>query len=179
MAGRHITFTKEIGQQVLAARKVGATLRECVKAAGVAWPTFCRWRRMRDDGKHDELAIFFVELDKAEVFKQAVAEGERKIPLLTGKTCVNLFFENSTRTRTSFELAGKRLFLESGFERTSMDAIAAAAGVSPRAAPVSGSTSAMAENSAATSARAGAVANSSGFSRTYCSPISWKPFTFA
>jgi aspartate carbamoyltransferase catalytic subunit len=48
-------------------------------------------------------------LDKAEVFKRAAAAGERKIPLLTGKTCVNLFFENSTRTRSSFGLAARRL----------------------------------------------------------------------
>jgi aspartate carbamoyltransferase catalytic subunit len=48
-------------------------------------------------------------LDKAEVFKQAMIEGDRKIPLLAGKTCVNLFFENSTRTRTSFALAARRL----------------------------------------------------------------------
>jgi aspartate carbamoyltransferase catalytic subunit len=48
-------------------------------------------------------------LDKAEWFKKAVAAGERKIPLLTGKTCVNLFFENSTRTRNSFGLAARRL----------------------------------------------------------------------
>jgi aspartate carbamoyltransferase catalytic subunit len=48
-------------------------------------------------------------LDKADVFKQAIASGERKMPLLTGKTCVNLFFENSTRTRNSFSLAARRL----------------------------------------------------------------------
>ena len=48
-------------------------------------------------------------LDKAEVFKQAMAEGQRKIPLLVDKTCVNLFFENSTRTRNSFSLAARRL----------------------------------------------------------------------
>ncbi len=33
----------------------------------------------------------------------------KKVPALRGKTIVNLFFENSTRTRTSFEIAGKRL----------------------------------------------------------------------
>ena len=48
-------------------------------------------------------------LDTAAEFKQAVAAGQRKIPLLAGKTCVNLFFENSTRTRTSFALAARRL----------------------------------------------------------------------
>jgi len=54
----------------------------------------------------EEIALI---LDKAETFKQAMNGGERKIPLLTGKTCVNLFFENSTRTRSSFSLAARRL----------------------------------------------------------------------
>jgi aspartate carbamoyltransferase catalytic subunit len=48
-------------------------------------------------------------LDKADAFKRKIAEGDRKIPLLVGKTCVNLFFENSTRTRNSFTLAARRL----------------------------------------------------------------------
>ena len=54
----------------------------------------------------DELTAI---LDKADVFKQVLVEGPKKIPVLTGKTCVNLFFENSTRTRTSFTLAARRL----------------------------------------------------------------------
>jgi len=54
----------------------------------------------------DEITLI---LDKAEAFKQVITTGQRKIPLLTGKTCVNLFFENSTRTRTSFGLAARRL----------------------------------------------------------------------
>jgi aspartate carbamoyltransferase catalytic subunit len=48
-------------------------------------------------------------LDTALVFKGAMARRQRKIPLLLGKTCVMLFFENSTRTRTSFSLAARRL----------------------------------------------------------------------
>ncbi|MCL2305905.1 MAG: aspartate carbamoyltransferase catalytic subunit [Planctomycetaceae bacterium] len=48
-------------------------------------------------------------LDQAERFRAVLAQGDRKIPLLTGKTCVNMFFENSTRTRTSFSLAARRL----------------------------------------------------------------------
>ena len=48
-------------------------------------------------------------LDKADVFKRVITSGQRKVALLTGKTCVNLFFENSTRTRTSFGLAARRL----------------------------------------------------------------------
>ena len=48
-------------------------------------------------------------LDKAALFKRVLLSENRKIPLLTGKTCVSLFFENSTRTRTSFSLAARRL----------------------------------------------------------------------
>jgi len=48
-------------------------------------------------------------LDQAERFHAALMQGVRKIPLLPGKTCVNLFFENSTRTKTSFALAARRL----------------------------------------------------------------------
>lgn len=48
-------------------------------------------------------------LDTAEVFRQAFDRGSRKWPFLLGKTVVNLFFENSTRTRNSFSLAARRL----------------------------------------------------------------------
>jgi aspartate carbamoyltransferase catalytic subunit len=48
-------------------------------------------------------------LDQAERFREILASGDRKIPLLNGKACVNLFFENSTRTRVSFGLAARRL----------------------------------------------------------------------
>ena len=48
-------------------------------------------------------------LDKAEVFRQLVAGGQKRLGLLEDKTCVNLFFEDSTRTRTSFTLAARRL----------------------------------------------------------------------
>lgn len=48
-------------------------------------------------------------LDLAESFT-GIADGRiNKLPLLRGKSIVNLFFENSTRTRTTFELAAKRL----------------------------------------------------------------------
>ncbi len=48
-------------------------------------------------------------LDQADRFRGILSQDGRKIPLLAGKTCVNLFFENSTRTRTSFGLAARRL----------------------------------------------------------------------
>ncbi len=48
-------------------------------------------------------------LDTAESFLEINAREIKKVPTLRGKTVINLFFENSTRTRTSFELAAKRL----------------------------------------------------------------------
>jgi len=48
-------------------------------------------------------------LDHAKSFKEVLARPLRKVPTLRGKTVVNLFYEPSTRTRTSFELAAKRL----------------------------------------------------------------------
>lgn len=48
-------------------------------------------------------------LDRAESFLSMGEQSVKKVPLLRGKTVVNLFFENSTRTRTTFELAAKRL----------------------------------------------------------------------
>ncbi len=48
-------------------------------------------------------------LDTAESFTNVDGGTVKKVPLLRGKTIVNLFFEASTRTRTSFELAAKRL----------------------------------------------------------------------
>jgi aspartate carbamoyltransferase catalytic subunit len=48
-------------------------------------------------------------LDKAQAFRDAMDGGHKRYAFLTGKTCVNLFFEDSTRTRTSFSLAARRL----------------------------------------------------------------------
>lgn len=48
-------------------------------------------------------------LDTAEKFKEINSREIKKVPALKGKTIANLFFEPSTRTRTSFEIAGKRL----------------------------------------------------------------------
>ena len=48
-------------------------------------------------------------LDRAEQFLDLPNKAQNKAPVLRGKTVMNLFFENSTRTRTTFELAAKRL----------------------------------------------------------------------
>jgi aspartate carbamoyltransferase catalytic subunit len=48
-------------------------------------------------------------LDRAESLSQLSERENKKLPTLSGRTIVNLFFENSTRTRSSFDLAAKRL----------------------------------------------------------------------
>lgn len=48
-------------------------------------------------------------LDTAVTFREVLERPIKKVPTLQGKTVVNLFYENSTRTRISFELAQKRL----------------------------------------------------------------------
>jgi aspartate carbamoyltransferase catalytic subunit len=54
----------------------------------------------------DEITLV---LDTAEAMKEIGSRTVKKVPALRGKTVVNLFFEPSTRTRTSFEIAEKRL----------------------------------------------------------------------
>ncbi|MBX3008891.1 MAG: aspartate carbamoyltransferase catalytic subunit [Melioribacteraceae bacterium] len=48
-------------------------------------------------------------LDTARTFREVLERPIKKVPTLQGQTIVNLFYENSTRTRISFELAQKRL----------------------------------------------------------------------
>jgi aspartate carbamoyltransferase catalytic subunit len=48
-------------------------------------------------------------LDLSDRYVEKNRSADRKVNALRGKTIINLFYENSTRTRTSFELAGKRL----------------------------------------------------------------------
>ncbi|MDR2761325.1 MAG: aspartate carbamoyltransferase catalytic subunit [Planctomycetaceae bacterium] len=63
----------------------------------------------------DEITLV---LDQAERFKSVLMRSDgyenrnRKVSLLAGKMCVNLFFENSTRTKTSFSLAARRLGMD-------------------------------------------------------------------
>ncbi len=60
---------------------------------------------LEDLSKGEILAI----LDTAEAFRSVFDRPVRNVPIMRGKTVVNLFFEPSTRTRISFELAEKRL----------------------------------------------------------------------
>lgn len=72
--------------------------------------TAAHWQRKDLVGIY-ELSAKEIELvlDTARAFKQVGQRAIKKVPTLRGKTQVNLFIEPSTRTRTSFELAAKRL----------------------------------------------------------------------
>ncbi|MGH7197419.1 MAG: aspartate carbamoyltransferase catalytic subunit, partial [Candidatus Omnitrophota bacterium] len=69
-----------------------------------------KWTR-KDLLSLEELSKEEIELvlDTTDSFKEVSAREIKKVPALRGKTVANLFFESSTRTRTSFELAAKRL----------------------------------------------------------------------
>ncbi|MBP6928578.1 MAG: aspartate carbamoyltransferase, partial [Caldisericia bacterium] len=58
------------------------------------------------DLSREEISLI---LDTAVSFKEVLGRDIKKVPVLRGKTVVNLFYEPSTRTRTSFELASKML----------------------------------------------------------------------
>ena len=68
------------------------------------------WRR-KDLLGIAELSVSEIEtiLDTAKSFAEVARRPVKKVPTLRGKTVVNLFFEPSTRTRVSFEIAAQRL----------------------------------------------------------------------
>jgi len=68
------------------------------------------WKRKDLLGMQDLDATEIIGvLDTAASMKEIAAREIKKVPTLRGKTVVNLFYESSTRTRTSFEIAGKWL----------------------------------------------------------------------
>jgi aspartate carbamoyltransferase catalytic subunit len=68
------------------------------------------WKRKDLLGMQDLDATEIIGvLDTASSMKEIAAREIKKVPTLRGKTVVNLFYESSTRTRTSFEIAGKWL----------------------------------------------------------------------
>jgi aspartate carbamoyltransferase catalytic subunit len=68
------------------------------------------WKRKDLVSMQDTEAAEIIEvLDTAESMKEIATREIKKVPTLRGKTIVNLFYEASTRTRTSFEIAGKWL----------------------------------------------------------------------
>src|SRR5919112_6431896 len=69
-----------------------------------------RWTRKHLLGL-DDLSVeeIYFALDTAASFKEVSTRSVKKVPALRGRVVVNAFFEASTRTRTSFELAAQRL----------------------------------------------------------------------
>ena len=59
-----------------------------------------------DELSSDEITFI---LDRADSFKEICTRPNKKVPALVGRTVVNMFFENSTRTNLSFQLAARRL----------------------------------------------------------------------
>lgn len=76
------------------------------KTASLSWP-----RHLIQIEGVDARAISTI-LDTAEDYVKRNRAVDKKHKILSGRTLINLFFENSTRTRTSFELAGKRLSMD-------------------------------------------------------------------
>lgn len=96
--------------KLLYAKNPGARSKSFVKGDKVVAKKAIIW------GKKDLLGLEYLTkqeieliLDNARSFKGVLARPLRKVPTLRGKTVVNLFYEPSTRTRISFELAAKRL----------------------------------------------------------------------
>src|SRR5213083_2667660 len=69
-----------------------------------------RWTRRHllglEELSADEIRLI---LDQADAFKEVSTRSIKKVPALRGRVVVNAFFEDSTRTRTSFQLAAQRL----------------------------------------------------------------------
>ena len=59
-----------------------------------------------EDLKKEDINLI---LENADSFYEILSRDLKKVPTLRGKTIINMFFESSTRTRTSFEIAAKRL----------------------------------------------------------------------
>ncbi|MFG0267332.1 MAG: aspartate carbamoyltransferase catalytic subunit [Rhodopirellula sp. JB055] len=74
----------------------------------LSFPAVWRHRHLLDLERLTAAEILAI-LRTADELKSMTEGCRRKVPLLTGRTCANLFFENSTRTRNSFSLAAKRL----------------------------------------------------------------------
>jgi len=68
------------------------------------------WQRRHILGLRDfTFAEYQTVLQTTHTFREVLGRQNRKVPTLQGKTVVNLFFESSTRTRSSFEMAAKAL----------------------------------------------------------------------
>ncbi|WP_338862257.1 aspartate carbamoyltransferase catalytic subunit [Mycetohabitans rhizoxinica] len=112
------TATPEPAEPTRAAAPHADGQRPAAPAPGAFYPGFLRGHPQLN--RHGELkhlltieglprAVVTHILDTAAQFVSVTDRDVKKVPLLRGKSVFNLFFENSTRTRTTFEIAAKRL----------------------------------------------------------------------
>jgi len=91
--------------EVVIIKRVNSMLNETITV-----PKSTAWRHLHvldvDDFKRDEFELVF---QTADAMSEILSRPIKKVPALRGQTVVNLFYENSTRTRASFEIAAKNL----------------------------------------------------------------------
>ena len=85
---------------------MGVGMQQRAHASPLSWPRHL----IQIEGM--EASAIQTILDTAESYATRNRAVDKKHKILGGRTLINLFFENSTRTRTSFELAGKRLSMD-------------------------------------------------------------------
>ena len=93
-------FSFQVGRRTAELHALQA--KPATQQATANWSTCCRWKACR-------ATIVTHILDTAASFVSVSDREVKKVPLLRGKSVFNLFFENSTRTRTTFEIAATRL----------------------------------------------------------------------
>jgi aspartate carbamoyltransferase catalytic subunit len=93
----------KVGHPVKDAKRLALEAKEAARES-VAWPH----RNLLSLEELTGEEITFI-LDTAEAFEDVSTRSVKKVPALRGRVVVNLFFEDSTRTRTSFTLAAQRL----------------------------------------------------------------------
>lgn len=97
-----------MSEQISSPPSLSGKGRELLELDGLGVQLWRRKRHLLDtrDLSTDELGTV---LKAAKICKDIIKSGEGPQPVLANKTVANLFYENSTRTRSSFELAAKRL----------------------------------------------------------------------
>jgi aspartate carbamoyltransferase catalytic subunit len=98
----------ECGLSNLLALPTLARMETTLESAAISFPSTWRHRHLLDLERLSAAELMVI-LRTAQQFKNLTDGCRKKLTLLSGKTCANLFFENSTRTRNSFSLAAKRL----------------------------------------------------------------------
>ena len=104
----HVRVTDIDGQDEVTVESEALIVEAPTREVGAAGDRRCATRTCSASPSSPPEEIVLI-LDTAEAMKEISQRAIKKVPALRGRTVVNLFFEPSTRTRTSFEIAEKRL----------------------------------------------------------------------